>query len=278
MNKWALSATLISLGAVLGLGFEKAGSYFWGAVHVANDKLDRNMPMDFEAARVTELMAAKERELTQYDDKVTEIEWQKSQTARRISEVKDQIEREKKVLARISEILSIKQEVYTVAGRQCTAVQVSTDAKTHLDRAKQLEVALADYNRLSGEQDRAVNAARQNLTEAKGKLVALKTQFQQLQMRNTSAELRLEVAKMVGDLNKSPEVGGELARAKENYERRIALTERAADRALSTSTNSGTIDYIAESNNEDTKAEIDTYLKVISTRPAESQMISTVSQ
>lgn len=261
MTKLVQGAGLILVGGILVLGFGKVSSYLKGGRALINDKLDKSTPMEFEAARVQELIAAKERELSQYDDKLAEIEYQRAQTGRRISEVQKKLDDEKKVLAHIGKLLEDKRDVYTINGHDYSSTQVNSDAKARVERAKQLGNSLADYGRMLKEQEQAINVARQNLGNARNKVASLKTEFQQLQMRNTNADLRLEMARMVGDLGQTPEVAGELLKAKENYERRVASAERAADRSLAGPSSNGGIDYSAVVESGDAKAEIDAFLK-----------------
>ena len=269
LKKLILTIIVLVFVACALFGIEKSWSYVRGGGRAVNQQVDARMPMSFESARIEELVAGKQREIEGQDAALAEIKCQITENERRTNDLRRRLGHEKELLAHVRTLLEQKRDQYVIGGRNYTFAQINADALRHIEDVRRLAEEIASNDALLQETRQQADAGRQTLASKRQELAQLQREFETLQVRNTVADMRLELSSLRDRLVSFNVGSGELEKAFLNYQRRVAVKEHQADDRLGREGAAGRIDYSAEVPAGDAISEINRVL-----RPASAPAVS----
>lgn len=256
-RKVIIASGIIFVLMLLVFGWEKSWSYVKGTQQVLNAEADDRAPMKLESARITALIDKENEAVLGHQDKIDDLEARREATARSIAASQKNLAAEMELLRRIKSMLDKKEDKYTIGRNTFTYAEVNADALERLQAVKRMRETVAFNDTLLGDLDSAVKQGRASLGEANKRMDELKNALARLDARNVTADVRLEVAKLISSVAGAPlPADSELERAVRNYDRRVSQKERRAESHLNAGGGQFRIDYSAAVVTQDASSEI----------------------
>ncbi len=218
------------LGATLGAGAfyvafsTSAPSYFWTAVHRVRDNAKSSVPVQFEIDRAREEIASLEPAIKDQIENLARAQVDVEHLDREIASIRANHATEAKVLTALRD--SLKTGDFKLAGNvSYTADELKADAKQRLDHFHQVGSLLKDKEETLRARQKAVIAARQQLSQMAATKQALLTKL-------SGIEARLKMIQTTSESNEFNFDDSALARAKASVselEKRLDVMARTAE-------------------------------------------------
>lgn len=285
----AVVVAVVLFLALFVFGWDKSWSYVKGTQRVVNEEVDSRAPMRLEVARVKSLIDKQNQIILEHEDKILNLESRRQATAKLIAEAQEKLSNETELLRRIKALLDENREEYQIGRVVYSRAEVSNDSLQRLEAVKKMQETTAFHENLLADLDVATKQGRTSLTEARQHLVELKNAVARLEVRDSNAELRLEVARLTNAVAGAPlTADSELEKAYRNLESRVAQKENQAGAKLTELQGQFRIDYSGAIATRDASAEIGKLLEstgsakhapdALQTRPSAADSLQELNQ
>ena len=271
LKKVMITVAVVLALAVMILGWTKTWSYLRGTQEVLNEKLDDNAPMELELARIKAMIKDNQREIRQREDDICGLEARRDSVREYIGNLHEKLAAEVELLKKIKSMLSEKREQYVIGSQTYTFAQVNDDALKGLAVVKELQADISFQQSLVNDLDKSVKQARSNLAQGYKKINELRAALEKMEVRNTNADLRLQVTEIINAVEGAPlNADTELEKAILNFEQRVRSKEYRAESRLSAGNGQDRIDY-SETMTKDAASEIDKLLNEFQPQSSSAQ-------
>lgn len=230
---------------VIGIfGWDTAAGYLGGIKKNIKDAVSKNTPTSMDVSRIEALIEKEAGKIDDFHEAIADlsdkISGEKTRTVRIQAEIKEQ----KHGLTIARGLIEKRQDVYFVANRPRTLLEVEHDASARIKYVKTLEAQLVLSNILIDTLTKTEGSCRAALAKAHENILAKHVQLEGMKAREINAEIQAQanaLSKSLVGISDSILNHSELQEAMDTYAKKISRKERKAGQI--DQSNSPWIDY-----------------------------------